>query len=210
MSDANAIQKADPRDNVSKIHGDDLRYGVKRIVASRIQHGELQYQAEWDQPEPDHDFYPAFNFHGVSLLLDAFHNENPGQAGPSVRLEVWLEAGADGKVVEEHRDDDKAQFPAEVEGEWGALIQIDATDPELNYQHRRLEDIVSTLIHEMVHALLFAYICDCNSCEERNLSTDRLIGKELHGHVFRRMMAGIQETVRSWSPSLQGFTIDDD
>lgn len=177
-----------------------------RITAPRIQGGELQYQADWDEPDgPDYNFYAAFNFRGVSPLLQAFHDENPGQAGPPVRLQKWLEADSKMKVAREHGDDDKAQFAAKLE--WHARIQIDATDPYLNYERRRFEEVVSILIHEMAHAFLYAYVCGCTNCTVTNHSTDRLCGQTSHGHVFRRLIAGMEAAIRFWSPALQAFTV---
>ena len=85
----------------------ELEWEVERIISSRVLYGRLHYKVEWRGWDPDDQWYPASNFKNAAFELRRYHEENPDEAGPPVRLETWIRCAQDDKFDEDHEDDDK-------------------------------------------------------------------------------------------------------
>jgi hypothetical protein len=82
-------------------------FPVDAILASRTHYGKLQYQARWVGWDPDPEWYPASDFKGATAKLRQYHDENPGQAGPPVRLQAWADEAENDLDPVDHPDDEK-------------------------------------------------------------------------------------------------------
>ena len=96
-------QQEDPQPPM-KIDGQQ-EWEVRRIVASRIWRGKLQYRAEWKGYDEDKEFYDAEGFKGCPHKLRQFHEDHKDAAGPPKRLREWLTAWEKGQSIDENEED---------------------------------------------------------------------------------------------------------
>ncbi|KAI0548895.1 hypothetical protein F4679DRAFT_596274 [Xylaria curta] len=61
---------------------------------------------------------------------------------------------------------------------------------------------VQTLIHEMVHAYVHLYLCQCSTCSRNSNNT---CGPSGHGQTFLMLLDCIDQTLRSWGVGLSGL-----
>ena len=78
---------------------------MRKIVASRIWRGKLQYRAEWKGYDEDEEFYDAEGFKECRHKLRQFHENHKDAAGPPKRLRIWLRAWEEGRPIDENEDD---------------------------------------------------------------------------------------------------------
>lgn len=71
---------------------DEQEWEVKRILASQISKGKLQYRVQWKGCDPDLTLYPAHGFKGAPYKIQNFHGMFSDPPGPPKRLTEWLEA----------------------------------------------------------------------------------------------------------------------
>ncbi|KAI6093465.1 hypothetical protein F4821DRAFT_252471 [Hypoxylon rubiginosum] len=71
-----------------------------------------------------------------------------------------------------------------------------------------LDDIVGQLMHEMIHAYLQIYACDCWKCERDSLNTVGVDG-DGHGPVFLMLHRLILTEMRKWHDELKDLLVDD-
>lgn len=97
-----------PRCKLTIFDVEGVEWEVKTIVQSRTFYGKLQYRVRWvGENENDAAWHYAQTFkHGPEMLQD-YHDKNPEAAGPSVRLEEWLEAARASTTLEDHPYDNK-------------------------------------------------------------------------------------------------------
>jgi hypothetical protein len=88
----------------------ELEWEVERILSSRTLHSKLYYKVEWKGWDMDDEWYLASNFKNSALELRRFHEQNPDEAGPPVRLNHWIRCAEEDKFDENHPDDDKPQY----------------------------------------------------------------------------------------------------
>jgi len=88
----------------------ELEWEVERILSSRTLHSKLYYKVEWKGWDMDDEWYLASNFKNSALELRKFHEQNPDEAGPPVRLNHWIRCAEEDKFDENHPDDDKPQY----------------------------------------------------------------------------------------------------
>jgi hypothetical protein len=55
----------------------------------------------------DDEWYLTLNFKNSALELRKFHEQNPDEAGPPVRLNHWIRCVEEDKFDENHPDNDK-------------------------------------------------------------------------------------------------------
>lgn len=60
-----------------------------------------------------------------------------------------------------------------------------------------LDTILGTLTHEMVHAYILLFVCDCNKCDKDRLNTIGHPGDE-HGPIFQMLYRAILSELRRW------------
>lgn len=70
---------------------------------------------------------------------------------------------------------------------------------------RALTCIVSTLVHEMVHALFLAFTCCCQRCFMTFYGPGGLVGPRGHGIVFQQLLDSIVTTMGNWYEGLGGL-----
>lgn len=91
------------------------------------------------------------------------------------------------------------------------LIKIEALNLQLGRpeygQPRTLPCIISTLIHEMVHAFFSAFTCFCSSCFPVFMGAGGDIGPIGHGVVFERLLDSIFEVMGGWNDELECLPI---
>lgn len=91
------------------------------------------------------------------------------------------------------------------------LIKIEALEPWPNqppystYKPRALWCILSTLVHEMVHAFFIAFTCCCQRCFMVFHGPGGLVGPRGHGVVFQQLLDSIVKTMRHWDKDLGGL-----
>jgi len=83
----------------------ELEWEVERIISSRISRGTLEYQVEWNGWDPDETWYPASNFKNAPLRVRDYHEKNPSEAGPPLRLDQWILHSEDDSILTDHPDD---------------------------------------------------------------------------------------------------------
>ncbi|KAF4818771.1 hypothetical protein CGCSCA5_v005038 [Colletotrichum siamense] len=93
---------------------------------------------------------------------------------------------------------------ARQKGESLVEIRLFSSWRDLRVPHRTIvkgewSNIVGVLIHEMVHAYLFLFLCKGQTCERNRLNT---YGVTHHGPVFTSLLALIIREVRSWHSDL--------
>jgi hypothetical protein len=81
---------------------------VQEVLASKLSRGKLYYQVQWRGWNADETWYLAENFKNATAALQQYHDQNPGKAGPPLRLQQWKEATAQDEAVTDHPDDNKA------------------------------------------------------------------------------------------------------
>ncbi|KAI0898606.1 hypothetical protein F4806DRAFT_458959 [Annulohypoxylon nitens] len=60
-----------------------------------------------------------------------------------------------------------------------------------------LDTIVGTVIHEMVHAYIMLFVCDCNECDKDSLNT-KGPPNDVHGPIFQMFYRLILTELRRW------------
>jgi hypothetical protein len=93
--------------SVSESDTGEQEWEVRRIFASRVYRGKLQYQVDWANWKNDDEWYLADGFKNCTALLREFHEESPHQPGPPRRLRIWEQAAKLGFCPPLHRDDNK-------------------------------------------------------------------------------------------------------
>lgn len=88
---------------------DEEEWEVDEILSSRISRHKLQYKVAWKGWDPDDNWYPASDFKNAPVKLKEYHERNPTQAGPPMRLQEWLDAATGDRFDPPHPDDDKSQ-----------------------------------------------------------------------------------------------------
>uniref|UniRef100_L2FI95 SprT-like domain-containing protein n=1 Tax=Colletotrichum fructicola (strain Nara gc5) TaxID=1213859 RepID=L2FI95_COLFN len=93
---------------------------------------------------------------------------------------------------------------ARQKGENLVVIRLFSSWRDLSVPHRTIvkgewSNIVGVLIHEMVHAYLFLFLCKGQTCERNRLNTYGVTG---HGPVFTSLLALIIREIRSWHSDL--------
>ena len=101
-------QHVDPPPPV-KISEED-EWEVEKILDSRTHYRKLQYRVQWLGHDLDLQWYPAGNFKHAPQKIQDFHSQYPAKPGPPVRLQEWLHADGEDRVLEDHIDDDKPAF----------------------------------------------------------------------------------------------------
>lgn len=84
-------------------------------------------------------------------------------------------------------------------------IEVDATHPHRRkglIVKRELKDVLETLVHEMAHAYLMLFACQCESC---GMET----GVTGHRPVWQELKQVMYMTIRQWDSSLRNFYADD-
>jgi transposase InsO family protein len=79
---------------------------VEKVTASRLYYHKLQYQVQWKGWDPDPEWYYASDFKNAAAKLKEYHEANPQQAGPPLRLQAWLDAALNDKFDPPHPDDE--------------------------------------------------------------------------------------------------------
>ncbi|KAI8955710.1 hypothetical protein F4801DRAFT_600916 [Xylaria longipes] len=71
-------------------------------------------------------------------------------------------------------------------------------------EHQDLPQLVATLIHEMTHAFLMAFVCGCPRCRRNEINT---VGMEKSGHgpTFRGLHYAVMVCMADWSAELDGI-----
>jgi hypothetical protein len=90
----------------TKVNG-ELEWEVEKILSSKVLHSKLYYKIEWKGWDIDDEWYLASNFKNSALELRKFHEQNPGEAGPPVRLNEWIRCAEEDEFDEDHPDDNK-------------------------------------------------------------------------------------------------------
>jgi hypothetical protein len=98
--------QVNPEPGAEEVNG-ELEWEVEKILSSRVLHGKLHYKVEWRGWDPDDQWYPASNFKNAALELRRYHEQNPDEAGPPVRLDSWIRYVEEDRFDEDHEDDDK-------------------------------------------------------------------------------------------------------
>ncbi|KAI0433825.1 hypothetical protein F5Y09DRAFT_350441 [Xylaria sp. FL1042] len=68
-----------------------------------------------------------------------------------------------------------------------------------------LRFFLETLVHEMVHAYIHIFMCHCNECFMDLPNTE---GVTNHGPAFLKLLACIDQTLKSWDVDLRGLLVD--
>jgi hypothetical protein len=98
--------QVNPEPGAEEVNG-ELEWEVEKILSSRVLYGKLHYKVEWRGWDPDDQWYPASNFKNAALELRRYHEQNPDEAGPPVRLDSWIRYVEEDRFDEDHEDDDK-------------------------------------------------------------------------------------------------------
>ena len=80
-------------------------YVVDKVLASRVKGKTLQYQVAWQGYDPDSAWYDASGFIGAPHKVKAYHDDNPDEPGPPLRLDVWLKAYLEEEDLEPTKED---------------------------------------------------------------------------------------------------------
>jgi hypothetical protein len=98
--------QTNPEPDAKEVNG-ELEWEVEEILSSRLLYGKLHYRVEWRGWDPDDQWYPASNFKNAAFELRRYHEQNPDEAGPPVRLDSWIRCAEEDRFDEDHEDDDK-------------------------------------------------------------------------------------------------------
>ena len=82
---------------------------IEKVLSSRLHYSTLQYKVQWKGWDPDDTWYPARNFKNSAAAILRFHDINPDESGPPIRIQEWLRAAAEDLEPEDHSDDDVPQ-----------------------------------------------------------------------------------------------------
>ena len=80
-------------------------YVVDKVLASRVKGKTLQYQVAWQGYDSDSAWYDASGFIGAPHKVKAYHDDNPDEPGPPLRLDVWLKAYLEEEDLEPTKED---------------------------------------------------------------------------------------------------------
>ncbi|KAI9705967.1 MAG: hypothetical protein M1836_005373 [Candelina mexicana] len=69
-----------------------------------------------------------------------------------------------------------------------------------------LDDIIQTLLHEMVHAMFGIYACHCVGCL-RNESRVGEIGLTRHGEAWVKLAKAVEEVANEWADGMHSFDL---
>ena len=58
----------------------------------------------------DLTWYPAGNFKNAPEMIRDFHDDYPTKPGPPMRLQEWLDAAREDRILDDHGDDEKPAF----------------------------------------------------------------------------------------------------
>ena len=78
---------------------------VDEVLASRIVDGTLQYQLRWQGWDEDLEWYNATLLKKAPIKVQAFHEQYPNQPGPPRRLQEWLIAAVEDRLLEDYEED---------------------------------------------------------------------------------------------------------
>ncbi|KAI2744662.1 hypothetical protein DTO013E5_2326 [Penicillium roqueforti] len=70
----------------------------------------IQYRVQWLGHDLDPAWYPAGNFKNAPEMIKEFHDAYPAKPGPPMRLQEWIEAAQDDRILDDHVDDEKPAF----------------------------------------------------------------------------------------------------
>ncbi|KAI1131252.1 hypothetical protein F5Y10DRAFT_80342 [Nemania abortiva] len=87
---------------------------------------------------------------------------------------------------------------------YGPVSEIHIAGRSFFPSNRPLRFYLATLIHEMAHAYLSLYVCNCVDCECDKLNTTGLTG---HGPSFIMLMDAINFTMHEWDIGLHGLAV---
>jgi hypothetical protein len=100
--------QTNPEPDAMEVDG-ELEWEVEKILSSRTLRSKLYYRVEWKGWDVDDEWYPASNFKNSALAIRSFHEQNPDEAGPPVRLNHWIRCAEEDRFDEDHPDDDTPQ-----------------------------------------------------------------------------------------------------
>jgi hypothetical protein len=87
--------------------GESDEWEVDKIMDLRLHYRKLQYRVQWLGHDLDLQWYPASNFKNAAAKIERFHEAYPAKPGPPLRLQNWMEAAMDDRILDDHVDDDK-------------------------------------------------------------------------------------------------------
>ena len=85
----------------------------------------------------------------------------------------------------------------------GALIKIPKADPSQPFTGQTALRTLSTLLHEMAHAFLICYACDCNTCR-CDVTRSDTVGLTGHGPVWVKLCEAIEAEANEKLKGLPG------
>lgn len=90
--------------------GETDEWEVENILDARTHYRKLQYRIQWVGHDLDLQWYPAGDMKNVPRKLQEFHAQYPAKPGPPMRLQEWLHADEEDRVLDDHIDDNKPAF----------------------------------------------------------------------------------------------------
>ena len=90
--------------------GQTDEWEVEKILDARTHYRKLQYRVQWIGHDMDLTWYPAGNFKNAPEMIRDFHDDYPTKPGPPMRLQEWLDAAREDRILDDHGDDEKPAF----------------------------------------------------------------------------------------------------
>lgn len=123
--------------------------------------------------------------HFVQLFMDAFFS-NPGTGLKSLVEVQWTDSSPNPSSYCHTQQTASTDTTGPR-----ALIKIPKPDPSLPFTAHTAQRLLSSLLHELAHALLLCHGCDCNSCRCQ-VTRCGTVGLTGHGPVWVKLCGAIE------------------
>ncbi|KAI1828762.1 hypothetical protein DTO006G1_9961 [Penicillium roqueforti] len=90
--------------------GETDEWEVEKILDVRTHYRKLQYRVQWLGHDLDLQWYPVSNFRNAPDKIKEFHEAYPAKPGPPMRLQEWIKAAEEDRILDDHVDDGKPAF----------------------------------------------------------------------------------------------------